>query len=476
MALYFKTSQNQKITVEEKPLSVAGGEGQVHRIIAPSFYKNYCIKIFHSNQRNAEREPKLSYMIKHSPSELIGEKYMICWPTELVYDKNQFVGFVMPLAFEGSISLYDICRPTMKKNLDEKWHKFNFSTSQGVILRLKLCANLAIAIHKIHQMNHYMLVDMKPQNILLTDLGTISIIDLDSIQIADGSKVTYPAHAVTAEYIPPEGHSSQLHPSEDYIPVSWDRFSLAVVFYEVLFGLPPFAATYNGKYKDCDTIAEKIKFGLFPHAAKSKKYLESLPPLHNNFQRLPKPLKDLFLQAFIKGHNLPKARPSAEEWGRSLYQEITKLKQAPISNDVKPDSAAPSENKFQKKLKQILGLHLKHLNEFKDYLNARTKIFFGYFINLLLYPIALIINLIKDIASGILFLIVATLKSSRDLLIATLLFIFVIVLMLPIRVIVDIFTISNVILWEDNLFEMPKYFINSIKNHWSYKEWKDKYF
>ncbi|WP_069472079.1 protein kinase domain-containing protein [Candidatus Marithrix sp. Canyon 246] len=467
MALYFKTSQNQKITVEDKPLSVAGGEGQVHRIIAPSFYKNYCIKIFHSNQRNPEREPKLSYMIKNSPSELIGDKYMICWPTELVYDKNQFVGFIMPLAFEGSISLYDICRPTMKKNLDEKWHKFNLSTSQGVILRLKLCANLAIAIHKIHQMNHYMLVDMKPQNILLTDLGTISIIDLDSIQIANDSKVTYPAHAVTAEYIPPEGHSSQLHPSQDYIPLSWDRFSLAVVFYEILFGLPAFAATYKGKYKDCDTIAEKIKFGLFPHAAKSKKYLESLPPLHNNFQRLPKPLKDLFFQAFIKGHNLPTARPSAEKWGRSLYQEITKIKQTPISNDIEEQS--PVKIKDSKTL--------KHLNEFKDYLHDKLKNILEFFlIKILLYPLILAINLLKEVASWLLFFIVAILKSSRDLVISMLLFMFVIFAMLPIRIIVDIFTISNVILWENNLFDMPKFFINAIKNHWSYDEWKDKYF
>jgi len=472
MALYFKTSQNQKITVEDKPLSVAGGEGQVHRIIAPSLYKNYCLKIFHPNQRYAEREPKLSYMIKHSPSELIGDKYMICWPTELVYDKNQFVGFIMPLAFEGSISLYDICRPTMKKNLDDKWHKFNLSISQGVILRLKLCANLAIAIHKIHQMNHYMLVDMKPQNILLTNLGTISIIDLDSIQIANGSKVTYPAHAVTAEYIPPEGH--KLHPSQDYIPLSWDRFSLAVVFYEILFGLPPFAATYKGKYKDCDTIAEKIKFGLFPHAAKSKKYLESLPALHNNFQRLPKPLKDLFLQAFIKGHNLPEARPSAEEWGRSLYQEITKIKQTPISNDIEEQS--PVQIK-ESKIKQILAVHLKHVNEFKDYLTDHVKNFLAFvLIKIFLYPLILAINLLKEIASWLLFFIVAILKSSRDLAISMLLFMFVIVLMLPIRVIVDIFTISNVILWENNLFDMPKFFINSIKNHWSYDEWKDKYF
>ncbi len=474
MALYFKTSQNQKITVEDQPLSVAGGEGQVHRIIAPSLYKNYCVKIFHANQRSAEREPKLSYMIKHSPSELIGDKYMICWPTELVYDKNQFVGFVMPLAFEGSISLYDICRPTMKKNLDDKWHKFNLSTSQGVILRLKLCANLAIAIHKIHQMNHYILVDMKPQNILLTDLGTISIIDLDSIQIAKASRVTYPAHAVTAEYIPPEGHSNQLHPSQDYIPLSWDRFSLAVVFYEILFGLPPFAATYNAKYKDCDTIAEKIKFGLFPHAAKSKKYLESLPPLHNNFQRLPKPLKDLFLQAFVKGHKLPEARPSAEQWGRNLYQEIIKIKQAPISNDVNEESPI----KFKtSKIKQILSVHLKHVNKFKDYLSENVKQVLEFvLIKILLYPIILAINLLKEIASWLLFFVVAILKSGRDLVISMLLFGFVIAAMLPIRVIVDIFTISNVILWENNLFDMPKFFINSIKNHWSYDEWKDKYF
>jgi serine/threonine protein kinase len=99
---------------------------------------------------------------------------------------------------------------------------------------------------------------------------------------------------------------------------------MAVIFYEVLFGLPPFSATYGDQYTDCDTIPDKIQNGLFPHGSKSK-YITSLPKWHNNFQLIPEPLKMLFLKAFEEGHHKPNDRPSAETWGQVLYREITQL-------------------------------------------------------------------------------------------------------------------------------------------------------
>src|SRR5690606_32507156 len=107
-----------------------------------------------------------------------------------VYQGRQFAGFLMPLAHSQSISLYQLCTPRLRsstKNKDVWAQKFDRSTGPGILARLKLCVNIAVAIHTIHKRNNYVIVDLKPQNILVSPAGKISLIDLDSIQINNGT-------------------------------------------------------------------------------------------------------------------------------------------------------------------------------------------------------------------------------------------------------------------------------------------------
>lgn len=319
MSVYF-TSNNQKISLDQKPLG-GGGEGVIYVIKNPSNLTQYCVKIYDKKFQTHQREQKIAYMIKNPPMTPKGALYKICWPCELIYNKNrQFKGIMIPHAFHDSISLYELCLPQIKAGLSQAWNKFERAHAEGILARCKLCVNLAISIHTVHNLDEYTFVDMKPQNILVTHDGKISLIDFDSIQIAHGKNVLYPAQVMTPEYAPPEAERFTL--LKDYVPLYWDRFSLAVIIYEVLFGLHPFVNTCNGQYHYCTTLYEKIQHGL-SHLGPNKNSIQTLPKLHNKFHELPQPLKDLFFRAFREGHHLPDVRPSAEDWGKTFYRLIS---------------------------------------------------------------------------------------------------------------------------------------------------------
>ncbi len=322
--------------VESKPFGV-GGEGNIHKIIT-SQYKNYCIKIYHARYRTKEKENKISYMVKNPPPKLEDTMFRLCWAKELIYDhKGIFLGFLMPLAFDDSIQLYEITTLKFKKALRSTiWeNKFTRATGIGLVNRLKVCLNISAAVYHVHESQKYVFVDFKPQNILINIQGKISITDLDSIQISTGNKVLYRSHVVTPEYTPKE--SEKIDPKHNQIHETWDRFSLAVMFYENLFGLHPYVGTTNGQYADANTISEKIHHNLCPLGSK-RFYFSNPPKQHDYINLFPNTLKTLFLRAFEYGGQDPSKRPSASEWGKELFSIINDpaLKKKPIviPNDI----------------------------------------------------------------------------------------------------------------------------------------------
>ncbi|MFN8182206.1 MAG: hypothetical protein U0X34_10190 [Bacteroidia bacterium] len=322
MAITVYTATRKSIQLEEQPLAAAGGEGSVHRVKSTPGFPNHCAKIYHHPKRNLLRKQKVEFMVQNKPSILSTTSYIICFPIEIIYDhKSNFVGFIMPLAFNGSEKLYELTTAKVAPRLQLHWSKFERTSKSGIERRLKVCVNIAQAIHDIHITNKYTIVDLKPQNILITNEGKISITDVDSFQISRNGNVLHFSEVTTPEYAPPE--SNRLNPSKDLIPENWDRFSLAVSFYEILFGIHPFTSTCDGQYESVTTIGEKIQKGLFVHGSK-KIYLTVIPSIHNNFFNLPTSIRNLFIKAFEDGHTNPASRPSAEDWGKTIYTELNR--------------------------------------------------------------------------------------------------------------------------------------------------------
>jgi len=340
-----KTSFGRTIIVEDIPFA-KGGEGAVHNLISPK-NSNECVKLYYLKERTQNRKDKVEHMIKNLPPNLNSYNHVVCWAKEAVFQGNNFVGFIMPLAFSGSIQLYELCTKKMKAKLPQKWKlKYDRDKNGGIEARLKLCTNLASAINSVHQLKSYVLVDLKPQNVLITIDGKVSLIDCDSIQISNNGRIMFPAKVATAEYVPPEG--GRINPSKNTVNQSWDRFSLAIVFYEIIFGLHPYTATFKGKYQNSTTIDLKIKGGLFVHG-KKKDYVSVLPPLHKNYAIIPKQIQVLFERAFSLGHNMPDVRPTAEEWGKTLYSIIINGK-----SSYRPKVVSSNLPQFTKKQKTNL--------------------------------------------------------------------------------------------------------------------------
>jgi serine/threonine protein kinase len=320
------TQSGRTISIEKTPFA-RGGEGEVYRIISPGIYSKNCIKLYYPKiiKDNLERQKmhKIQFMIRNAPVNWQNNNYILCWPLELVFNSGKFVGFMMPLAYSDSIEVSELCDLTYSVNIERKWKsKYDRYKVSGFNSRLKLCTNIASAIHNIHSLKNYTIVDLKPENILITNDGKVSIVDCDSLQISDQNRILYHAPVATLEYTPPEGLRLKIQPSKSKISQSWDRFSLAVIFYKIILGLHPYTATFGGQFQNVGDIPPKIENGLFVHGNNKHKII-ALPPPHNTYQTLPDPIQNLFYQAFEEGNTNPGRRPSAELWGSTLYKVVT---------------------------------------------------------------------------------------------------------------------------------------------------------
>ena len=111
----------------------------------------------------------------------------------------------MPLAFTGSRDLKIIETYTFNQTIAQKypkhksWNKFDHSNKDGFIRRLQMMKNWALSVDIIHKTQKYVLIDIKPENVLATDTGLISVVDTDSFQINDGYNV-FKGPVATPEY------------------------------------------------------------------------------------------------------------------------------------------------------------------------------------------------------------------------------------------------------------------------------------
>jgi hypothetical protein len=313
----YHLSDGTNITIDINFLG-EGGEGGVYEIISPQKFKSSVAKILLTHNRVIERRYKVDYMIKNPPAETkdqTGHSFLI-WPEQILFENNEFVGFLMPRA-EGvtleelsSTELGYYSYPRHNEKLGQEWQRFDRDSSESLVLRLKLCSNIAKAIHTLHASGHYVIGDLKPQNIMVLPNGLVSILDLDSCQIEDNGKVRFESKMNTPEFNPPENAGKKKE-------ISWDLFILGIIFYKLLSGVHPFFGTCKTPYENFTLPELKIKEGLFPHGSKGH-FFEVIPIGHSVFKEFPEFIKKLFINCFDGGITKVSLRPTALDWINKL--------------------------------------------------------------------------------------------------------------------------------------------------------------
>jgi hypothetical protein len=313
----YHLSDGTQITIDTNFLG-EGGEGGVYEITSPQKFKSSVAKILLTHNRVIERRYKVDYMIKNPPAETkdqTGHSFLI-WPEHILFENNQFVGFLMPKA-EGvtleelsSTELGFYSYPRHNDKLGQEWQRFDRNSPDSLVLRLKLCSNIAKAIHTLHASGHYVIGDLKPQNIMVLPNGLVSILDLDSCQIADNGSVRFESKMNTPEFNPPENPGKKKE-------ISWDLFIVGIIFYKLLSGVHPFFGTCKAPYENCTLPELKIKEGLFPHGSKGE-FFEVIPMGHNAFKEFPEFVQKLFINCFDGGVTKPSLRPTALDWINKL--------------------------------------------------------------------------------------------------------------------------------------------------------------
>lgn len=307
-----------ELQVEQEAFA-SGGEGGLHFIKKPFGYRKYVAKIYHPHKRKKERQEKIEYLIAHPPAFEKEQEEIVVWPEEVLLENGDFVGFMMPLIKGEKLEV--LCSARLPRKLGEEWQHFDREVAGSLDQRLQVCYRLAEAVHRVHETNNYVLVDLKPDNVMLKPNGHIALVDMDSVEVLEKGKAIYSAPVATPEYTPPEYYRKEAVPGKTLVPESWDLFSLTTIFYKMLLGIHPYAASAKPPLDKLTTLEKKIEAGLFVYANSKQAQFQVIPPPHAAFERLPIDLQQLFILCFEVGHELVTIRPTALDWTMALRGE-----------------------------------------------------------------------------------------------------------------------------------------------------------
>jgi hypothetical protein len=329
--LYRLKKQNLALQLAPKPFA-SGGEGGIYEIALPYGYEEYVAKIIHPFKQNPIRVAKLQFLVDNQPPSAqhnLDEMPKLIWAEDLIVDEHgETVGFIMPRAKGEKLEI--LCAPNLPRNIDPVWRDYQRGTADAMRLRLKICANIAAVVAELHATNRYVVADLKPDNVLIRPDGSICLVDMDSIEILKNSQTLYAATVATPDYTPPEYYSQGVEPGKKTIRPEWDRFSLAVIFYRILLGIHPFAASCRAPYDNLNTLADKIEHGFFVHEQAKKDIFSIIPPPHQAFFALDEGLRFAFMRTFCEGHAAPALRVSAEHWAMLIHDSPLLLSHRPL--------------------------------------------------------------------------------------------------------------------------------------------------
>lgn len=264
-------------------------------------------------------ESKIEFMVNHQPQTELNDGSRICWPLYCVYDANDsFTGYLMYPALEGSIPLEKVLKGEYPTN--SEWHTFEDYSQASCDLRLNTSIAISQVLRSIGDMRRYTFNNLTPMSFMVTSDGKMSLIDCDSI-IDRNDQLNQSIgfnHVDTSGYIPPEQLGKNISAYAKKEPQ--ERFSLAVIIYELMFRVHPYNATFKSPYTNLGSLDDKVENSLFVHGRGSK-HINYMLPEHEGFGHISHKLKSLFHLAFdIESKD---RRPTPQLWEDTLTLLVT---------------------------------------------------------------------------------------------------------------------------------------------------------
>ncbi len=300
-----------------------GGEGSLH---AFADGPDRCVvKRYARTSLSDTRRQRVHWLIGHPPQRVDTQlaprsQLAMAWPqAEVTLPNGDFIGITIPRV-RGAVRLSELtAHPrTVSTRLGIRWQPWELSSSMALRLRMLVARRIAQLVSALHATRRYVVVDLKPDNVLVNARGDVVLVDCDSVQVVHAGHMQFAARTRTDEYTPPEGFDSAYQMAWDAgrpVAPSWDDFSLAVIAYQLLVGIHPFAVRGRDPAtgEPIDSIAEAIRARLFAHG-RARGSLASRPAQHDAFDALPAELRTAFFRTLDTGAHDPSARVTTAEW------------------------------------------------------------------------------------------------------------------------------------------------------------------
>ena len=302
----------------------AGGEGEVYEDRSdPSMV----IKVLHQQHATPERAAKLQAMCANPPQDA----REFSWPNLLETDSGG-LRYRMPRASGQAGTAYRFISANERRHLPQRQQDYQYRANIGV--------RIAEAFRRLHAI-HVRIGDVNPSNILVSDGGSVMLIDCDSFQIpGPPGRQPYPCVVGSPEYTAPEIDDFR----RQFRSQDSDNFALAVLLYQLLSnGSHPYQGIDASPGEAVSNIRERIKDHRFAHQPRGGRWRPT-PGQLRSWLAMPEPVRNAFRQAFSPGASHI-GRPTADAWASILEQnpnpEVAGQKQ-PAQTAPKAPAAPPA--------------------------------------------------------------------------------------------------------------------------------------
>lgn len=278
----------------------AGGQGEVYEVSCGS--KQYALKWYFKGSATDVQKQILDKLIEKGSPTKNEEKDLFLWPEDLIYKKSgESFGYIMELRqkrYKGIVDLMK-CR-----------------TNPSFLNLIKACYNLTKGYLKLHEQG-FQYRDISFGNAFFDpDTGDVKICDNDNVTANNAKEGGVKG---TPRFMAPEIVRGEAKPSRNT-----DMFSLAVLLFYMLMVSHPLEGKEEAKIKCMDPVAMRKLYGTNPififdpdNDANRPK-----PEYHNNallyWEIYPQYIKDLFIQSFTVGLNIPAKRVTENQWLEAL--------------------------------------------------------------------------------------------------------------------------------------------------------------